>query len=250
MADRSRRGLAQSELDVAQAAEAAAYRRGFDPRDDPLAPETRIVDHHHDRLDPVGGTSGDGAAATRNLGKLVAEIGVQPIDESSGDIAAAFVRREPEAIITPERDLHSCAHERPFAIGPTHGAALLGDHAVSLGLGMRGMKGTQRGGLWRFVVRAWQRADRGLSIGPEVPIVRRNDIRQLTDDEGVPLWSRCLTERRVVRDYSYAEVAHRLRMLSRQQEGSDCGVTARTVWALGAWHPSAGPLPAPALCPV
>jgi hypothetical protein len=33
-----------------------------------------------------------------------------------------------------------------------------------------------------------------------------------------------------VRDYSYAEVAHRLRTLSRQQEGSDCGVTARTVW--------------------
>jgi transcriptional regulator with XRE-family HTH domain len=48
-----------------------------------------------------------------------------------------------------------------------------------------------------------------------------------------------LTERRVVRDYSYAEVAHRLRMLSRQQEGFDCGVTARTVWR---WEHGTRPL--------
>jgi hypothetical protein len=43
----------------------------------------------------------------------------------------------------------------------------------------------------------------------------------------------------VARDYSYAEVAHRLRMLSRQQEGTDCGVTARTVWR---WEHGTRPL--------
>jgi transcriptional regulator with XRE-family HTH domain len=59
------------------------------------------------------------------------------------------------------------------------------------------------------------------------------------DDERVPLWSRRLTERRLLRDYSYAEVAHRLRTLSRQQEGSDCGVTARTVWR---WEHGTRPL--------
>jgi len=42
-----------------------------------------------------------------------------------------------------------------------------------------------------------------------------------------------------VRDYSYAEVAHRVRMLSRQQEGTDCGVTARTVWR---WEHGTRPL--------
>lgn len=59
------------------------------------------------------------------------------------------------------------------------------------------------------------------------------------DDERVPLWCRRLTERRVLRDYSYAEVAHRLRKLSREQEGSDCGVTARTVWR---WEHGTRPL--------
>jgi transcriptional regulator with XRE-family HTH domain len=58
-------------------------------------------------------------------------------------------------------------------------------------------------------------------------------------DEHVPLWSRRLIERRIARDYSYAEVAQRLRMLSRQQEGSDCGVTARTVWR---WEHGTKPL--------
>jgi 8-oxo-dGTP pyrophosphatase MutT (NUDIX family)/transcriptional regulator with XRE-family HTH domain len=69
--------------------------------------------------------------------------------------------------------------------------------------------------------------------------IRRSDIRPLADDKGIPLWSRRLTERRVVRDCSYAEVAHRLRMLWRQQEGSDCGVTARTVWR---WEHGTRPL--------
>lgn len=59
------------------------------------------------------------------------------------------------------------------------------------------------------------------------------------DDEYLPLWSRRLTERRVDRDFSYAEVAHHLRLLSREREGSDCGVTARTVWR---WEHGTRPL--------
>ena len=61
----------------------------------------------------------------------------------------------------------------------------------------------------------------------------------LADDKRVPLWSLRLAERRVDRDYSYAEVAHRLRTLSREQDRCDCGVTARTVWR---WEHGTRPL--------
>ena len=61
----------------------------------------------------------------------------------------------------------------------------------------------------------------------------------LAADKRLPLWSLRLAEHRVDRDYSYAEVAQRLRTLSREQERSDCGVTARTVWR---WEHGTRPL--------
>jgi hypothetical protein len=124
------RGLAQSELDIAQGAEAEAYLRRLDPPDDPLAPVRWIVDDDCNRLHALGGTPSGRASALRKLGKLGAQIRVHPIKERSSDIAT-FVWREAKAIVTPEGDMHPSADERPVAISPTpRGALLLGNHDV------------------------------------------------------------------------------------------------------------------------
>jgi hypothetical protein len=62
----------------------------------------------------------------------------------------------------------------------------------------------------------------GVSISSGSWTVQEDTHPVLADDKRVPLWSLRLAERRVDRDYSYAEVAHRLRTLSREQERSDC----------------------------
>jgi transcriptional regulator with XRE-family HTH domain len=78
-----------------------------------------------------------------------------------------------------------------------------------------------------------------VSIGADgLRLLGGNEIH-VPADERTPLWSQRLTEHRIRRDYSYAEVAHRLRTLLRQQDGSDCGVTARTVWR---WEHGTRPL--------
>lgn len=67
--------------------------RGLDPPHDPLAPVRGIVDDDCDRFDPLGGTAGGGAPAPRQLGKLVAQIRMHPIEKPCDD-GAPFVRRE------------------------------------------------------------------------------------------------------------------------------------------------------------
>jgi hypothetical protein len=161
---RSWRRLAQRELHLAEIA--AACLRRLEPADDPVAPVAWVVDDDHDRLHALGDATRGGATAARQLDELGAQRGVQAILEPCHE-AAALVRREAEAIVVAERDVNAAADERSVAIGPSPCVALLEDHAVSLGLGMRGMKGANRGAPWQCAVKAWRRGGRGLSIGPE-----------------------------------------------------------------------------------
>jgi hypothetical protein len=125
------RGLAQSELDIAQGAEAEMYLRGFDASDDPLASEARIVDDDCDRLHALGDTSGGRATAPSQLGKLGAQLGVHAIEEPRGDVATTFVRREAKPTVTADLDVHPSADERPVTIGASPCVALLlGNHGA------------------------------------------------------------------------------------------------------------------------
>lgn len=105
--------------------------RGFDATDEPLAPETGIVDDDHARLDALGDVAGGPATAPRQLGQLGAQIRMHPIEKPRGDVAPPFVRREAEAIVAGDPDVHPSANERPVAVGPSYGEALLlGNHGV------------------------------------------------------------------------------------------------------------------------
>ena len=112
----------------------------FDPADDSFASVQWIVDDDDDRLDALGGTSGGSATATRQLGKLGAQIGVYPVEEPRGDVAA-FVCREPEPLVTPECDVHPCADERSVAVCPSPCVALFEDgHRASVPCNFRQFK--------------------------------------------------------------------------------------------------------------
>jgi hypothetical protein len=98
---------------------AAAHLWRFDPPDDPLASVPWIVDNDHDRVDALGGAAGCSATATRQLGKLRAQIRVYPIEEPCGDVAATFAWRETEPVVAADCDLHPSGDERPVAVRPS-----------------------------------------------------------------------------------------------------------------------------------
>ena len=110
-----------------------AHVRGFELADDSFASVTWIVDHHHDRIDALGGTAGGRATPTSQLGEFGAQIRMYTIEEPCGDVAA-FAWREAKAIVAADLDVHPPADQRSVAVGASSCVALLEDHAVSLGL--------------------------------------------------------------------------------------------------------------------
>ncbi len=74
-----------------------------------------IADEDHDRLDALGGAASSRAAAARQVDQLRAQLGMQTILEARDDLAA-LARRETDAIVAAERDMHATADERSAAV--------------------------------------------------------------------------------------------------------------------------------------
>jgi hypothetical protein len=126
--------LAQPEPDVAQIP--APHLRRLDPPDDPLTPEARVVDDHHDRLDALGRAPGGAAAATHQLAKLGSQIGMQSIEEPRDDVAA-FVWREADTVVAADPDVHPPADERPVAVCAAPRVAVLRSGLIWVRVGVR-----------------------------------------------------------------------------------------------------------------